>query len=210
MVGDMHPAFHGRIILIDDHPLVLSGIADMLRVSGYFVTTARNVSEALNLIAGDAQFDLALLDLNLGSESGLELLNSAPVNLPERVIMLSGVIEQEMVLQGFQMGAFGFIPKTIDLDKIVTVISAMMARPKLNNSGWIWSGELNDIVEARMVMPPNSTLTNKEREVFMLMREGKLDKQVADELGISIHTVRVHLRAIKRKRGHNRRSELSY
>jgi two-component system nitrate/nitrite response regulator NarL len=210
MVGDTQPAFCGRIILIDDHPLVLSGIADMLRVSGYFVTTARNVSEARNLIDSDAQFDLALLDLNLGSESGLELLNSVPVNLPERIIMLSGVIEQEMVLQGFQMGAFGFIPKTIDLDKIVAVISAMMIRPKLNNSGWMWSAELNDIVEARMVMPPNSTLTNKEREVFMLMREGKLDKQVADELGISIHTVRVHLRAIKRKRGHNRRSELSY
>lgn len=210
MAGDIQPEFHVRIILIDDHPLVLSGMAEMLRVSGCNVTTARNVSEARSLLASDAKFDLALLDLNLGDESGLELLNALSINLPERIIMLSGVIEQEVVLQGFQMGAFGFIPKTIDLDKVVMVITTMMGRPKLKNSGWIWSAERNDIVEAYMVMSPDGTLTNKEREVFMLMREGKLDKQVADELGISIHTVRVHLRAIKRKRGHNRRSELSY
>lgn len=210
MTGDVQPELNMRIILVDDHPLVLSGMADMLRVSGYYVTTARKVSEARSLLAGEAKFDLALLDLNIGNESGLELLNSSSINMPERVIMLSGVIEQEVILQGFQMGAFGFISKTIDLDKVVMAIKSMICRPKLKNSGWVWSAEQNDVVEVHAVMSPDGTLTNKEREVFMLMREGKLDKQIADELGISIHTVRVHLRAIKRKRGHNRRSELAY
>ncbi len=63
--------------------------------------------------------------------------------------------------------------------------------------------------DACTIFPRHTLLTQKEREVFMLMRKGLLDKQIADELGLSIHTVRVHLRAIKRKRGHNRRFELA-
>jgi len=198
-----------RILFIDDHPLVLSGLAGMLRGCGCYVATARKIGEAAQLLLTEKNLDMMLLDLNLGQENGLDLLEDPSPNMPERVVMLSGVMEQEIVLQGFQMGAFGFIPKSVEPDKVISALAALMVKPKLHNSGWVWDHESMEMEDAHAVFPKHTLLTPKEREVFMLMREGKLDKQMAEELGLSIHTVRVHLRAIKRKRGHNRRFELT-
>lgn len=198
-----------RVLFVDDHPLVLSGLAEMLRARGCYVATARKLDEAARLLLTEKNLDMLLLDLNLGQENGLDLLENISPNMPERVIMLSGVMEQEIILHGFQMGAFGFIPKSVEPDKVIAALSALMAKPKLQNSGWLWSHESMKMEDAHTIFPRHTMLTPKEREVFMLMREGKLDKQIADELGLSIHTVRVHLRAIKRKRGHNRRFELT-
>ena len=199
-----------RVLFIDDHPLVLSGLAGMLRGCGCYVATARKLEEASLLLLAEKNLDMLLLDINLGQENGLDLLENPSPNMPERVIMLSGVMEQEIVLQGFQMGAFGFIPKSVEPDKVISALAALMIKPRLQNSGWVWNHESMEMEDAHSIFPRHTLLTPKEREVFMLMRDGKLDKQIADELGLSIHTVRVHLRAIKRKRGHNRRFELNY
>ena len=198
-----------RILFIDDHPLVLSGLAEMLRGCGCYVATARQLAEAVHLLATEKKFDMMLLDINLGLENGLDLLENPSPNMADRVVLLSGVMEHESVLHGFQMGAFGFIPKSVEPDVVVDALVTLMTKPRLQNSGWVWSPEFMDMVDAHSVFPKHMLLTPKEREVFMLMREGKLDKQIADEMGLSIHTVRVHLRAIRRKRGHNRRFELT-
>lgn len=199
-----------RILFIDDHPLVLSGLAEMLRGYGCYVATARKLGEAAHLLLAEKNLDMMLLDINLGQENGLDLLENPSPNMPERVIMLSGVMEQEIIFQGFQMGAFGFIPKSVEPDKVISALAALMDKPRLQNSGWVWNHESMEMEDAHTIFPRHTLLTPKEREVFMLMREGKLDKQIAEEMSLSIHTVRVHLRAIKRKRGHNRRFELTY
>lgn len=198
-----------RVIFIDDHPLVLSGLAGILRGRGCHVATARKIEEALQLLLAEKKFDMMLLDLNLERESGLALLENPLAGTVERIVMLSGVTEQEVILQGFQFGAMGFIPKSVEPDRVVGALAELMVKPRLQNSGWMWSHETAGMEDACTIFPRHTLLTQKEREVFMLMRKGLLDKQIADELGLSIHTVRVHLRAIKRKRGHNRRFELA-
>lgn len=196
-----------RVLFVDDHPLILSSLAEMLRHIGYEVKTARGLSEALPHIGKANLFDVVLLDINLAQENGIDLLEQVDLRLVGKVVMLSGIAEHEWVLHGFEKGAFGFIPKSIEPDEIIAAISAMLSAQKLQCSGWVWDSVAKKLVDAQDFFPRSVTLTSKEREVFMLLRAGKLDKQIADELGMSIHTVRVHLRAIKRKRGHNRRSE---
>ena len=196
-----------RILLVDDHPLVLSGLQELLRARGAQVATARRVEDAARLIEQDERFDLLLLDLNLGRESGLDLLDRLLDKRPSQVVLLSGVAEQEWVMQGFALGAHAFIPKSIEVDEVLSALSVLAGAPKLSNSGWIWESDRKQLVDARDFFPKHTVLTPKEREVFMQLRQGKLDKQIADDLGLSIHTVRVHVRAIKRKRGHNRRFE---
>lgn len=199
-----------RVLFVDDHPLVLASLAEMLRQRGCEVKTARGLGEALQHIqhAGrEAQFDMVLLDINLGQENGIDLLEKTDLPLAGKVVLLSGIAEHEWVLHGFEKGAFGFIPKNVEPEEIVAALAAMFSAQRLQCSGWVWDSISKKLMDGLDFFPRSTTLTSKEREVFMLLRAGKLDKQIADELCLSIHTVRVHLRAIKRKRGHNRRSE---
>jgi DNA-binding NarL/FixJ family response regulator len=197
------------ILLIDDHALVVSGIASLLRESGHTVTTARDLAGGRATLAA-GRFDLLLLDIDLGGESGLDLLEFDKDRLPPRIVLLSGVTEQETIFRGFAIGAFGFIPKSIEPAELVAALADMVIRPPLKDSGWVWDTQRHAAQDAYTHFPRETVLTPKERQVFMLMREGKLDKQIADDLGLSIHTVRVHIRAIKRKRGHNRRFEQQF
>lgn len=200
-----------RILFVDDHPLILFGLADLLRKQGYQVDTAKKLAAAIECISkAPEKYDVILLDINLGHENGLDLLDKMESGCAERVILLSGNAEQEWVLRGFEKGVFGFIPKSIEPEEVVSALSAMLAGDRLQNSGWVWETALKKLVDAQDFFPRSMTLTPKEREVFLLLRTGKLDKQIADELNLSIHTVRVHLRAIKRKRGHNRRFEQNF
>ena len=196
-----------RVLFVDDHPLILSALAENLGELGCHVVTAKRLADAIELIGNEEKFDVVLLDINLGKENGLDLLEHPPAKLPERVILLSGATEQEWVMQGFALGATGFIPKNVELDEVLTALAELMDKPIIRGSGWVWNSDIKQLVDAYDFFPRHTLLTPKEREVFMQMREGKLDKQIADELGSSIHTVRVHIRAIRRKRGLNRRSE---
>lgn len=208
-----HPAARlavatARILFVDDHPLVLTGVADMLRGCGHAVATASTLTGAADALEDEgATYDLLLLDLNLAQENGLGLLERGRGRLPSRTVMLSGVTEQEWIFKGFELGAFGFISKSIQPAELTDAIAAVIAETRPVDAGWIWDSQRRRLVDAYDYFPRETVLTPKERAVFMLMREGKLDKQIADDLGLSIHTVRVHIRAIKRKRGHNRRFE---
>ena len=198
-----------RVLLIDDHPIVLKGIAGFLADAGYRLATARNLAEARHWLLAE-RCDLILLDINLADENGLDLLEyRGDLLLPERVLLISGITEQELIFKGFELGAFAFIPKSIEPQELLEAIADSLGKSALPNSGWFWASDKRLLVDAHEHFPRETTLTPKERAVFMLLRTGKLDKQIADELGLSIHTVRVHLRAIKRKRGHNRRFEQS-
>ena len=202
-----------RIIVIDDHPLVLDGIADALEKRGYLVAKAKDPAEALERLRAGDRFDAALLDINLGQESGLALLDGshgAHGMLADKVILLSGLTEQEWIFKGFEAGAIGFIPKSTELEQVVEATAALLEAKPLPASGWVWSARERALVEAREFFPAHTLLTPAEREVFLHMKEGKQDKQIADELGRSINTVRVHIRAIKRKRGHNRRGQRNF
>jgi DNA-binding NarL/FixJ family response regulator len=194
------------ILFVDDHRLVVSGIAGLLRARGHRVAAAKNLAEARAVLRSQG-FDLLLLDINLGAENGLQLLEEPGLPLPARIIMLSGASEQEWIFKGFELHAFGFISKSIEAEELLSAIDAMLGQAPLPEAGWIWDMQKKAVVSAREFFPRETVLTHKERAVFMHMREGKLDKQIADIMGLSIHTIRVHIRAIKRKRGHNRRLE---
>jgi DNA-binding NarL/FixJ family response regulator len=197
------------ILFVDDHNLVASGISGLLREHSHDVVTANSLVQARSALE-KRRFDLLLLDINLADENGLSLLEAPPARLPPRVILLSGISEQEWIFRGFELGAFGFIPKSVEPEELLSAMDIMLTHSALSEGGWVWDTQRKAVVSADLCFPKETILTHKEREVFMHMREGKLDKQIADIMGLSIHTVRVHIRAIKRKRGHNRRLEQAF
>jgi DNA-binding NarL/FixJ family response regulator len=103
--------------------------------------------------------------------------------------------------------ARAFVSKEVDLDDLDDALRRVAAFPE-DESTWVWRSEQRAFVPSGEAFPRESTLTPREREVFMLMREGLLDKQIAERLHRSVHTIRVQIRAIRRKRGSSRRAEI--
>jgi DNA-binding NarL/FixJ family response regulator len=192
-----------HILILDDHPMVLSGLAATLRARGHRIDTARDAASALALIAQTPP-NLALFDYHLAESNVEQLLANPAVRTIATIVILSGMTDPEDILGALEEGAHAFIPKSIEPDDLGTALEILAdtaARPL------IWKTEAGQFIPVENAFPKATTLTHKEREVFRHLRRGLLDKQIADQLGLSIHTVRVHLRAIKRKRGSSRRAE---
>ena len=199
-----------RILVVDDHPLVMQGIADALARKGHEVSTARDVAGAREALARTMVLDILLLDYNLPPGTGAELLSDPQVSLPPRVAIFSGMTDPEDILAALELGATAFIPKSIEVEQLILALEHLGALDKGNELGWLWDPRQVRFVPAGEAFPRGSVLSPKERKVFMLMRRGLLDKQIAEEMGLSIHTVRVHIRGIRRKRDTKRRAERQF
>ncbi len=195
-----------NILLVDDHPLILSGVSVLLEHAGAKVSTAKTLDEAGTLLSTQ-KFDLTLLDINMGVGQGLELITDTFREHLGRIVLFSGVTEQEFIFRGYSLGAIGFVSKNTEPSELLQALTCIVDTLPPEDAGWVWCPQRHALVESNHYFSRESLLTAKEREVFMLLREGLPDKQIADALSLSVHTVRVHIRAIKRKRGHNRRFE---
>ncbi len=194
-----------RVLIIDDHPMVLDAISSVLRDGGHEVVTAPDVPPARALLGPAAGIDVLLLDYNLPSGLAMELLQSREL-LPPHVVILSGTADPEDVLYLLEKTpAAAFIPKSIDLEDLPIALG-MVVESGSQTTPLIWEPVQRRMLPAGRAFPRGEVLTPREREVFMLLRQGLLDKQIADHLGRSVHTVRVQIRAIKRKRGTTRRA----
>lgn len=196
-----------HILIADDHPLLLHGLSGLLAQRGHTVATVADIPEAIGLLTSEAGFDLLVLDFNLPTGPASLLLRNHAAILPPRIVVLSGILEPEDVLDVLDLGACVFLPKCIDTMAMIGILERLDGLAEVKG-GYVWDVAHHRLVAAHDLYPKGTVLTTKEREVFMLMRKGLQDKQIADSLELSIHTVRVHLRAIKRKRGSRRRHEV--
>ena len=199
-----------RILVVDDHPMVMHGIAASLTRAGHRVSTARDVAgarEALKPEPGQPALDLLLLDYNLPPGNGADLLADPLVAVPPRVAIFSAMTDPEDILAALELGATAFIPKTIEPDNLLRALEELAGLDAEGELGWLWDTRQGCYERASVAFPRGSVLSPKERKVFMLLRKGLLDKQIAEALGLSIHTVRVHIRGIRRKRSTRRRAE---
>jgi DNA-binding NarL/FixJ family response regulator len=193
-----------HILIVDDHPMVLSGLAATLEARGHRVTTARHTGAALSALQNETP-ELALLDYHLAEDTAATLLAHPATRAIPIIVIFSGMTDPEDILGVLEEGAHAFIPKSIEPDDLAPALETVATLAL--HGGAVWSTQQRRFITAASAFAKASTLTHKEREVFRCLRRGLLDKQIADELGLSIHTVRVHIRAIKRKRGSNRRAE---
>ena len=198
-----------KILIADDHPMVLSSISSVLEDNGHSVTTAASFYELQALFKQGTQnsWDILLLDYHFPEGKITDLLEQSSLPSNAIIAILSGMTDPEDILFVLETAqADLFIPKTIDMNDLVSVIPQL--KLKKEKKPLIWSLEHRKLSSIAEQFPKGTVLTPKEREVFMLLRKGMLDKQIADKLNRSIHTIRVQIRSIKRKRPLSRRSEL--
>lgn len=142
--------------------------------------------------------DILLLDLGLPRRSGLEVLSEVRAALPDlKVLILSAADDREKVYRAICNGASGYLLKTSDPDDILSGIRDVMngAAPLSSQiAGMILQG-FSKYGPVEKIEP----LTTREEDVLRFLVRGLIKKEIADELGISQHTVDMHLRSVYRK-----------
>ena len=195
-----------KVLVIDDHPLVQEGVSAALDSLADAVTVmaARDAEQGLATAAEHPDLDLVLLDLALPGMSGFNLIGKLHERLPSLpVVVLSALEEPENVRHAINAGAMGFVPKSaatrVLLDVLQQVLEGNVTVPlALQSSGPPISHALPGAsAESQPGTEPDvALLTLRQLEVLSRVCQGKTNKQIATELGLSEKTVKAHVTAI--------------
>jgi DNA-binding NarL/FixJ family response regulator len=194
-----------KVLVIDDHPLVQEGVAAALESLGHDtrVMSARDAEHGMAMAAANPDLDLVLLDLALPGMSGFGLISRLHERFPSLpVVVLSALEDPENVRQAINSGAMGFVPKSaptrVLLEVLQQVLAGNVSVPAELQGG---SGLANGSAGAAAMDQPQSVpdvglLTLRQLEVLSRVCQGKTNKQIATELGLSEKTVKAHVTAI--------------
>jgi DNA-binding NarL/FixJ family response regulator len=199
-----------RILIADDHPIVLGGLDQLLSHEPDVLVVARCTSgdEALAAIAREDPH-IAVLDLAMPRRSGMDLLRELRnTPSPVRVILLTARIEHEQVVEALKLGVGGIVLKESAPLYILDCIRRVAA-----GSQWIdqtiGSRTLDSVLRRQSgAARAAAVLTGREIEVVRMVARGLRNKEIAGELSITEGTVKAHLRTIFEKLGIDNRTKL--
>jgi len=186
-----------RIIIVDDHPLFRAALRQTLAGDTDIV-----IDEAGDLVAlsasldADRDCDLVLLDLNMPGAHGFSGLLLVRAQYPEVPVMIISAIEdQKVIRRTFELGAAGYLPKSVGPVQIRTAIDTVLRGEVVVPEG------INLTVddEQTALIRRLSTLTPQQIRVLMMLSDGLMNKQIAYELSISEATVKAHVSSILQK-----------
>lgn len=184
-----------RVLLADDHGIVLQGVRRLLEQDGTFVVEAeaQSAREVLCLVA-ERTFDLLVLDLSLPGGGGLEVLGRLRQLAPKvRVVVYSMYPESQYARVSLDAGARAYVCKARDPETLLDAL-AVAAR------GGVYVSGDPSAEEAEAPEPNGSTeLTAREEQVLQLLSEARSPSQIAAELAVSRSTVSSHIGQLKRK-----------
>lgn len=201
-----------RTIVADDHPIFLEGLKLVLQRHPHFdiqiVGQARDGQELIELIRS-SPFDLLLMDLNMPTRDGLEVLASIPSSRSNvKILALTMYDDAKIVKSAFKAGVDGYILKGNEINEIYQAVNKVMEGSTFMGRN-VGTGSLNAIhhlkPSAEALYADRFTkkynLTRRELEILRLISEALSNKQIAKELYISDQTVSVHRKNIMRKLG---------
>ena len=206
-----------RVLIIDDHPTLLWGLEKLISGEAprmQVVGTARNGAEALTALARETP-DIVLLDLDLDGQSGLELLPALMSRAVTRVLILTGERSQTVLDQAVQKGARGILRKDAPAELVLKAIEKTHAGELWLDRvtlGRVFSGLLEPATPPKLdlELARQASLTARERMIIHMIVDGQgaSNRELAQRLYISEHTLRNHLTSVYHKLGLVNRLEL--
>jgi len=193
-----------KVMLVDDHEVVLEGLIRILEKQGgiKIVTVARSAEEALEKIVRFPP-DVIIVDIQLPGMNGIELIKRIKSTYPEiEAITLTVFDDEQFAKQAIKAGAIGYVIKDAAKDELVKAVRAA-ARGESLISTSVARKLIEEITEPEARRKKKAEgfegLSQREVDVIKLMGRGYNNRQIADILFISEHTVKVHIRNIFRK-----------
>jgi DNA-binding NarL/FixJ family response regulator len=192
------------VAIVEDHPLYRQGLIETIEGTEdlELVAVATTVGEMERLAL---QVDVLLLDLHLPDAEGKDAV-SRMLGTARAILIVTASSDRESVVEAIGAGAKGYLTKAAESDEIRRAIEAV-ARGDSYVSPQLAAYLLRD---AAQVQPSSEfALTAREQEILSLLAEGDTDADIAQQLYISIRTVRSHLDRIRDKTGRRRRADLT-
>ena len=192
-----------KILIVDDHPMFREALrgAVQFALADAEVFEAGSIDAACEAIRSETEIEMVLLDLSMPGTSsfdGLILLRSSFPRIP--IMIVSGLDDPRIVQEAIGLGAAGFVSKSVDKKTLAEGISEVLsgsvfvpADVARRMSGPCATVKTSDIANRL------AELTPAQIRVLQLVRHGRLNKQIAHDLGVSETTVKAHVSEILRK-----------
>ncbi|MGA7617111.1 MAG: response regulator transcription factor [Thermoanaerobaculia bacterium] len=199
-----------RLIIADDHPIVLNGLEQLFEDYDEFEIVARcidgeQVLDALHRV--DA--DVVILDIKMPKKDGLAVLRQMKRDkLTTKVVLLTAALNEEEVLEAIRLGAKGVVLKEMAPRLLIECVR------KVNAGGqWLEKGSVGKALERLMkreegMVLARSVLTPRELEIIRMVSTGMRNRMIAEKLFITEGTVKMHLHSVYEKLKVNGRMEL--
>ena len=184
------PEANASVLIIDDDPEFRDSVGRLLRTVGLHTQQFSSVSDFLKADPSDGPTCL-VLDVRLPGRSGLELQRElAAANRQLPIIFITAHADIPMTVQAMKGGAIEFLTKPFRDQELLDAIEAGLARDRTRRESDKALGALRERFD---------TLSSREREIMFLVTAGRLNKQIASDIGITESTVKVHRTNLMRK-----------
>ena len=193
-----------RILIVDDHPMIRAAVAALLDGTEFAVTASAGSAEAALSSIREHDPDLVILDLAMPGGSGLEVLRRLRADGDGRpVVILTAAIEDFRLREAMSLNVDGIVMKNNDPAFLIECLEAVRA------GGHWFDPELEQRAAELGDRRPATALTPRDRKLVTLVAQGKRNREIAAEIGITEGTVKVYLHAIFEKLGVGSRTELA-
>lgn len=185
-----------RIVIVDDHPMVAEGIQSILEsYSDVDVIATLSTGQQIIDAVETLQPDVILLDLNMPGIGGLSTTEIILERRPQtRILILSMHDSPEYITSALSHGAVGYVLKDVPTEEIKRAIDAVMAGRR-----YLCTGAQGSLAPREGGL--REQLTNREQTILLQLAQGRSNREVAQELDISVRTVETHRKNIKSKLG---------
>ena len=197
-----------KIMLVDDHPLVLESISKLLEPHFTVVGRVQDSGEIISR-ALEHRPDVILLDARMPGLTGFAATRELKQHLPKvKVILVTMLTEAISVSEGFRAGASGYVLKQSASEELRLAIETVLANKRFLSEKI--APEVREALEHEWLRPEGYTsdLTGRQREILVLLAQGQSARHIAQQLNISMKTVEFHKANITRKLGVHTTSEL--
>ncbi|GIP55146.1 MULTISPECIES: response regulator [Paenibacillus] len=186
-----------KVMIVDDHDMVRMGLKTYLMLDPGFevIAEAANGQDAVAVLERgipQGQPDIILMDLMMPVMNGAEATKEVLSRFPGmKIVILTSFLEDDLVVQAVESGAVSYVLKTVSAEELIYALQgAYRGMPVMTGDV---AQALTRGLRQRSVQGDDSGMTEREKEVLLLIAEGKSNKDIAEELHISIKTVKTHV-----------------
>jgi two-component system nitrate/nitrite response regulator NarL len=200
-----------RLVLADDHPIVLDGLEQLFRLEADFqvVARCRDGEETLRALRFHRP-DILVLDIRMPRRDGLAVLRSIrEEELPTRVVLLTAALQEDQLVEALHLGVGGVVLKEMAPQLLVNAVREIHAGGR-----WLDKGSVNRAIDKLLrrdaeIREAAEALTPRELDIVRMVSRGLRNRAIAEQLSITEGTVKIHLHNIYQKVDVSGRLELA-
>ncbi|MBR6478415.1 MAG: response regulator transcription factor [Lachnospiraceae bacterium] len=197
-----------KVLLVDDENMLLESLEIILSMNDMEVVgKAHDGREALEILRGNAECDVALVDLNMKGMGGIELIGHVKSMYPKiKILVLTTFYDDKNITDAISNGADGYLLKDSGKDAILGAVGQLMHGVSVLDPKVMM--RLTNLMNRDQSVDLCEEMTGREREVATLLAKGLTNRQIADQLYVSEGTVKNYISSIYDKTGIHDRVKL--